>query len=1234
MTTTVTTVISRPNPYVGPRPYRQGETIYGRERETSELVDILIAERIVLLYSPSGAGKSSLLNAAVLPKMAEQGFQVFPIMRTNMEPPTGVELGDDFNRYIYSCLQSIEEGLPEEQRFSIEELSKLKFKQYLAKYRERAKAQNPDYDSAAPILLIFDQAEEVIRILMVDRPKKLDFFAQLGDVLRDRGIWALIAMREDYIASFDPYLRPIPTRLANRYRLNFLDAAAAAQAIQHPAQNAGVEFPDDSAHQLVDDLRAVLVQQPDGSTSQELGPTVEPVQLQVVCRRLWTNLPNADKTVTMEQVKALGNVNRALADYYALQTASIANMSHVPEREIREWFQRKLITVSGIRGQVLMTPERSDGLDNAAIWMLERAYLIRAEKRGGATWFELSHDRLVRPIRENNAEWFEKHLNVIQRRADLWNQQGRPESMLLIGPEFIEMETWVKSNPKIITPVEKDFYRDSLKAREHAMRERTTNILIRWFFVASVIATFVAIGFYFKSHMAEQSALAREIAAASLSNLQTNPERSVLLALEGWDVTTEPHLEIIQAMHQSLPEMRIVRASSPQDGHLSRVYSVVYSPDGNFLASASKDGTVDIWETSNLTVIKTLTLVNDINQYNGYGAFAVAYSPDGKSLAAVAADGRLTVWNASTWELNYEVAAHEGQVRAVTYSRDGKYIATGGADSIARVWNAATGEKVHDLHDDEDGNHAGIEALVFNLDGSILFVGGDNDKIIYAWDMLTGQYSYKLNAPGTIANTVNGLAVSPDGKLLASSGTDRLIRLWNIETKDIRMEIPGHVDWVYGLVFTASGSHLISASADRTIRIWDTAYGRSVAILTGPSDQVFGVAISPDGRYLASASGDTYVRLWDISPQGSYEVMTLDHEDDVKDVLVSPDGKLIASAGLNGVINLWDASTGAIVRKLHGTPRSAEALSWSVDGRYLAAGYASGQSAIWDLTLTAEDAEPALLIRGDGPPILGLSLNADSSLLATGDNAGIAHVYDTKTGEEVARLDADAVFGWTSSGKFTKNEVWASTVAFNPDGNQLAASYATGLIAIWDWKSGKPSMTLDGHTDIVENVVYNTNGLLLASASDDGNVILWDLEPSRGEAERIRTTFVGHRALVYDVAFSSDGMFLASGGGDGLVKVWDVNTGKHWLDLYGNTNSIHSVIFSPNSQYVISGSSDHTVRIYTIDREELFDLARGRVTRALSEAECEEYFGKSCHAFDVADPLKPITDFLSKVLGW
>lgn len=1230
-----TTVISRPNPYVGPRPYREGEPIYGRERETSELLDILIAERIVLLYSASGAGKSSLLNAAILPKMAEQGFQVYPVIRLNMEPPHDIELGESFNRYIYSAIQSIEEGLPEEQRFTTEELVKLKFKDYLAKYHARSHEINPDQNTDAPILLVFDQAEEVIRILMTDRPKKQEFFAQLGEVLRDKNIWALIAMREDYLASFDPYLRPIPTRLANRYRLTFLDTEAAIKAIQLPAESVDIEFPDESARQLVDDLRATIVQQPDGTTTQELGPVVEPVQLQVVCRRLWSNLPINETTVTMEHIKALGSVNRALADYYALQTASIANMAHVPEREIREWFQRKLITASGIRGQVLLTPEKSEGLSNETIWMLERAYLIRAEKRGGATWFELAHDRLVRPITENNNNWFETHLNVIQRRADLWNQQGRPDSLLLVGPEFTTMDTWMKANTQTATVVEKDFYRDSLKSHERIVTERRAEILIRWLLVGSVIATLVAAFFYFRAHVAEQRALARELAAASLSSLsslQNNPELGLLLAIKALEATTNPMHEAIQSLHQALPQMRLVRSSlNSQNNHTDKVYSVVYSPDGNFMASASKDGTVKIWDAKSLEPVKTLQVVADTTLYYGYGAFAATYSPDGKSLAVIGADGRLIVFDTSNWAVRYQVAAHKTMILALAYSKDGKYIATGGEESIGKVWDAATGKLVYEL-DRSKGNQSGIEVMLFSIDNTTLFVGGDNDRSVYAWDLSDGKFAYTLDPMlSTDGHRVNGLALSPDGKTLASSGSDRNIRMWDLATKKLRMEIPGHSDWIYAITFSKDGKTLVSAGADRTIRVWDAEYGRSKLVLAGQTDQVYWVSYSANGRYIASAGADKSVRLWDISLQGSYEIMTIDTGNKVRAVRYSPDGKSIVSAGTDGALRIWDATTGILIKRLKDEGLSAEAIAWNHDGRYLAAGYNSGQTIIWDMTTD----KPALTI-GGSDPILGISFNSDNSLLATANALGVAYIYDTKTGKQIAKIDANQQLGWGLASK----DLWLSNALFSPDGKYLATGYSNGKILIWDWQTKQVHIDLyqspeitRAHEDYIEAITYNADGSLLASASDDGTVIVWNMDPNIDD--RNKFTFRDHIATVNDVAFSRDGNFLISGGADQLVKIWDLHEGSHIVQptLYGNTSLIRGVDVSPNNKHIISGSDDNSIRIFTLDLDEALEQAQKRVTRQLTQAECAIYLHvSSCDQFPPEDIFQPVTDFFSDYL--
>jgi hypothetical protein len=270
-----------PNPYVGPRSIRYGERIYGRDRELDELRDILIAERIVLLYSPSGAGKSSLLEAGLRPELERRDFQVLPTIRVGHEAPSLPGSGR-VNRYVLSTLMSLEESRPPERQLPPDELATCTFDDYLRRIAEDGPAELDP-------CLIFDQFEELFTLDPTDQADKAAFVEEVGVALRDRGRWALFAMREDFIAQLDPLLALIPTRLSARYRLDLLGTAAAKVAARGPAEAVGVAFALDAADRLIDDLRRIRVQR-GAVVAEELGPYVEPVQLQVVCRRLWNTL--------------------------------------------------------------------------------------------------------------------------------------------------------------------------------------------------------------------------------------------------------------------------------------------------------------------------------------------------------------------------------------------------------------------------------------------------------------------------------------------------------------------------------------------------------------------------------------------------------------------------------------------------------------------------------------------------------------------------------------------------------------------------------------------------------------------------------------------------------------------------------------------------------------------------------------------------------------------------------
>jgi len=370
-----------------------------------DLLYLLIAERIVLLHSPSGAGKTSLIEAKLVPKLLKRRFEVLPTMRVSIGPSSDIELPPEINRYVLSlllCLEGEAEGEEQAaQKMGPEELRQLAamtLADYLARRLEDSDAEK--------VLLIFDQFEEILTADPTDLNAKQEFFAQTADALRDPRYWALFAMREDHVAALDPYLRPLPISLSTTYRLELLGRESACDAVQKPARKVGVEFADDAAQTLVDDLRQVRIQRLDGSMQKRLGPYVEPAQLQVVCRLLWPRPRPNQVEITEADVKSFGTVEKALGTYYAGEVARVADETDVPERMIRDWFDGQLITEQGFRGQVMQGVDQSEGLKNDAIRRLIDAYLVRQERRRGITWFELAHDRLIEPVRRSNANWF------------------------------------------------------------------------------------------------------------------------------------------------------------------------------------------------------------------------------------------------------------------------------------------------------------------------------------------------------------------------------------------------------------------------------------------------------------------------------------------------------------------------------------------------------------------------------------------------------------------------------------------------------------------------------------------------------------------------------------------------------------------------------------------------------------------------------------------------------------
>jgi WD40 repeat protein len=1165
------------NPYVGPRAFQYGERIYGRNREVLDLLDLVIAERITLLHSPSGAGKTSLVQAGLIPRLEGEGFRVLPPTRVGLEPPPDLWSPRAPNRYVLSVLLSLEEGLPAERQLRLGELVELDLAEYL---RRRA----GDQDGADGEMLILDQFEELLVLDPTDQAAKATFLAQLGEVLRDRRRWALFAMREDWIGGLDPYVRWLPTRLSTTFRLDFLDEAAARSAIQSPALDAGVRFSDAAASKLVDDLRRVRVQRPDGAT-EEPGPYVEPVQLQVVCRRLWERLPAGATEIQQSHVEAVGDVDSALADYYVERVQAIAGETGAGEDAIREWFDRQLVTEQGFRAQVLQGPAADGEAGEEVLRLLEDAHLVRAEQRRGATWFELAHDRLIGPIRASNAAWRERNISALQRQAALWQQEGRPEGLLLRGDALAEAERWAADNPHQLSATDADFLAAcrAMALREHAELARSARRL-RWlvvalavFLVISLVSTAFAVQQRGEAHHQADLSRSRQLAALATSVQPNDPVRALRLGIEASGVahTVEASSALLTALQHNPGRITTLEA----DGG---VQAVAFSPDGRMLATAGDDNKVTLWDRRQLKRLEP--------QLTGHRDEIVSldFSPDGRMIVTGGGDSTVRLWAVGSHrQVGPPLTGHHERVQAVAFSPDGRTVASGAQDHTVRLWDVQ-GHKP--LGQPLEGHRDVVRSVAFSPDGRTL-ASGSRDGSVRLWDVGSHQ---RLGSLIGHTDRVQAVVFSPDGRTLASGGDDGTVRLWDVRRRrPLGQPLTGHDEAVTSLAFSPNGRTIASGSDDRRVILWDALRRQRLGQpFTGHYDAVIGVAFSPDSRTIASASDDHTVILWDAQQRKRLGLPLSGHEGAVTSVALSPDGRTLASAGEDGTVRLWDAQQRRpLGRPLRGHEEPVLGVAFSPDGRTLASAGEDGTVRLWDLPRRQPLGQP---LSGHDGAVTGVAFSPDGRTLASAGEDTTVRLWDVRQHRALGT-------------PLTGHEEPVLSVAFSPDGRTLASGGEDTTVTLWDVRQRKPrGQPLSDHREPVTSLAFSPDGRTLASGGEDWRILLWDARRGQRIGE-----LTGHVKAVTGVAFSPDGRQLASAGDDEVVYLWDVGQRRRLYAFVEHNDPVKGVAFAPDGVTLASGGNDRTVILWDLRLQTWQRLACDVVERSLGAAAWEQYLRSS-----------------------
>lgn len=639
------------------------------------------------------------------------------------------------------------------------------------------------------------------------------------------------------------------------------------------------------------------------------------------------------------------------------------------------------------------------------------------------------------------------------------------------------------------------------------------------------------------------------------------------------------------------------------------VNSVIFSPDGQTLASGGSDSAVVLWDV--MTGQRHGRLTFDSARIN-----SVAFTPDGKMLAAGDNQGRVILWDIVTGQLSGQPLTGQASiVNTVAFSPDGRTLASGGNDNTITLWDVATGQP---RGKSLAGHTDWIRSVAFSPDGKTLASGSDDNTIIL-WDVATDQPRHE---PLTgHSNWVYSVAFSPDGETLASGGEDNTIILWDVATGQPRFggQLIGHSNPVFSVAFSPNGQLLASTSGDGTIIMWNAATGqRYGSPLLGHNSKVNSVAFSSNGTTLASAGSDANVIMWNLSTL-SLGRFALSSDNWVRSVAFSPDGQTLVSGGDSGNVLLWNTATGQPRGEpLTGHNNVVSSVAFSPDGRTLASGS-------WDNTIILRDGATGQPL---GAPlestslVYSLAFSPDSRTLASGNEDSTIILWKVAS----RKPRGQPLEGHTS---------FVNTLAFSPDGRTLASGSDDTNIILWDVASGQPrGGTLTGHTDPVRSVVFSPDGQTLAAGDDNSVIILWDVATGR----QIGPLLTGHRQAVQSLAFSPDGKTLASGSSDNSIILWDVATHQQLgAPLIGHDDTVFNLAFSPDGKTLASGGRDNFIILWDMDIESWRERACRRANRELTQEEWDQFIGvdipyhKICPNLPV-DPFTLIETGLSQAL--
>lgn len=1250
-------------PYRGLESFRKEDEhlFFGRDTYINKLLESVKSKPLISVLGTSGIGKSSIVFAGLLPKVLKEHQWLVIAFRPLSSP---------FYNLAAELIPHVEP--------SMGEVDKLKEIQKLADNLEQGdiKLQNTiqlilkktrKYER---LLIVVDQFEEIFTLCRNEKIRE-KFLKLLFSILPDASTRTslILTLRADF---FDQALR---------YR-NFADALQNSSlllgpmtqrelkdAIEKPALNLNVKVESGLTERILKDV---------SSSPGELA------LLEFALTLLWSKQEHG--ILTHAAYDEIGGVDKALAGY---AESVYQQLGADEQRRIKNIFVQLVRPGEGTKDTRRLATEREIGKENwGLVTRLADTRLVITGRNGSTRerTVEIVHEALIEGWTRLK-EWMEDEREFrtwqeqLRTAIDLWKKNKQDGGLLLRGALLDEAIDWQQRKESerqfdAVSTSEKKYIKASLASRnrEQAILDKRRRRITVASVVAAAFFLVLASLFYSQRRNAErnqQIAHFRQVAFQADAMRTQNPElleRSVLLVLEV--LRQSPFLEAEQSLRRGFRLLpRLVKQVTDGGG----ISDLSFSPNGQFFATVSKDGTAKVWETA------TGKQISSMPHKGVFGK--ILFSPDGKNVATTSQFRTLSIWEANSGREIVKMS-HNRKILDAAFSPDGTQIASASENEIIRIWDISSGKELRHIEPKE-----GVIRIAYSPKGRYLVSLPLMERVAHVWDINSGKEVFQIAHDGVILN----MAFSPDGKYLATGSTDYSARLWDFSTgKEVARFMHGFT--VNAMDFSPDGKYLATASEDGTARVWDINNQQELSRVEHEDDVHF-IKFSPDGRYVASGCINKFdkkshyfvARVWEA--MGGREVARLSHADGFSAVMFSPDGKYVATASDDRTARIWEftdsvgltnsvergdrsrtinnrlssnnkyhviikqdgrarvwelGNSSEVLRQVSESiitlsPTASEASIWelSPNGRYIAElrmgryeePFVPNDSLfIWNLT--------------DGHEVAHLKINEPEGNPAKSDT--VTEIKFNPTGEFLALMGGPSgpdnggpsyvrILG-TDDLRETRRfnlESHGTHIVYSPDGRYLVTTDFKNTAHLWDVNSGQDIAQMhheitdkdNGLGNLMDCAAFSSDGKLLATGSWDSTARIWDVSAHKEIAR------LPHESFLREVNFSPDNNYLATMTDDRIMRIWDVKSHEELTRFNGQDDPISSNRFSPNGRYLIKPTDGSAITTWLWKTEDLMQEACTRLTRNLSQEEWTQYFGdlayhKTCPNLADALPVK------------